>query len=72
MNQDSQAEMVDSLHSSPKLVANHDQYLDISEPTLEELERELPVVYDGQIPLGDLLSRVVQSVYAELLELVET
>lgn len=72
MNQGSQAEMVDSRHSSPKLVVNHDQHLNISEPTLEELERELPVVYDGQIPLGDLLSRVVQSVYAELLELVET
>ena len=72
MNQDIQAVMVDSLHSFPKLVANHDQHLDISEPTLEELERELPVVYDGQIPLGDLLSRSVQSVYAELLELVET
>jgi len=73
MNQDRQAEMiVDALHSSPELIANHDQHLGISEPTLEELERELPVVYDGQIPLGDLLSRVVQSVYAELLELVET
>ncbi|KAF8972893.1 mediator complex subunit MED14-domain-containing protein [Flammula alnicola] len=45
---------------------------DISEPTLEELERELPVVYDGQVPLGDLLSRVVQSIYAELSELAET
>lgn len=43
-----------------------------SEPSLEELERELPVVYDGQVPLGDLLSRVVQSIYAELSELAET
>ncbi|RDB24861.1 Mediator of RNA polymerase II transcription subunit 14 [Hypsizygus marmoreus] len=43
-----------------------------SEPTIEELERELPTVYDGQIPLGDLLSRVVQSIYAELAELAET
>ncbi|KDQ53591.1 hypothetical protein JAAARDRAFT_39281 [Jaapia argillacea MUCL 33604] len=42
------------------------------EPTLEELERELPVVYDGQVPLGDLLSRVAQSIYAELCELAET
>ncbi len=42
------------------------------EPSLEELEQELPVVYDGQIPLGDLLSRVVQAIYAELLELSET
>jgi len=42
------------------------------EPTVEELESELPVVYDGQIPLGELLSRVVQSIYAELSELAET
>jgi len=42
------------------------------EPSLEDLERELPVVDDGQIPFGDLLSRVVQSIYAELSELAET
>lgn len=39
---------------------------------VEELEKELPVVYDGQIPLGELLSRVVQTIYAELSELAET
>lgn len=44
----------------------------IDEPTVEELERELPMVYDGQVPLGDLLSRVSQSIYAELSELAET
>lgn len=42
------------------------------EPAIEELERELPAVYDGQVPLGDLLSRVMQSIYAELSELAET
>lgn len=42
------------------------------DPTIEDLERDLPVVYDGQIPLGDLLSRVVQSIYAEMAELAET
>lgn len=42
------------------------------EPTQAELERELPVVPDGQVPLGDLLSRVVQSIYAELSEMAET
>jgi hypothetical protein len=42
------------------------------EPPLEELERELPFVNDGQIALGDLLSRVVQATYAELSELSET
>ncbi|KAG6862349.1 hypothetical protein C0995_016047 [Termitomyces sp. Mi166 len=42
------------------------------EPTADELERELPVVMDGQIPLGDLFSRVMQAIYAELAELAET
>ncbi|KZT67209.1 MED14-domain-containing protein [Daedalea quercina L-15889] len=42
------------------------------EPPVEELERELPVVYDGQVPLGELVSRVVQAIYAELSELAET
>ncbi|KAJ7287402.1 mediator complex subunit MED14-domain-containing protein [Mycena rebaudengoi] len=41
-------------------------------PTLEELEQDLPMVYDGQVALGDLLSRVVQGIYAELSELAET
>jgi mediator of RNA polymerase II transcription subunit 14 len=44
----------------------------LHEHSLEDLERELPVVFDGQVPLGDLLSRVMQSVYAELSELAET
>jgi mediator of RNA polymerase II transcription subunit 14 len=43
-----------------------------SEKSMEELERELPMVYDGQVPLGDILSRVVQAIYAELSELAET
>ena len=42
------------------------------EPTLERLEQELPMVYDGQIPLGDLVCRVVQSIYAELVEHADT
>ncbi|KAG6821038.1 hypothetical protein H0H93_007928 [Arthromyces matolae] len=42
------------------------------EPTMDQLERELPVVMDGQIPLGDLLSRITQAIYAELAELAET
>jgi mediator of RNA polymerase II transcription subunit 14 len=44
----------------------------VHEHSLEELERELPVVFDGQVLLGDLLSRVVQSIYTELSELAET
>ncbi|KAF8447165.1 mediator complex subunit MED14-domain-containing protein [Boletus edulis BED1] len=42
------------------------------ESTLEQLEMELPVVLDGQVPLGELLSRVMQAIYAELSELAET
>ena len=42
------------------------------EPTLEELERELPIVTEGQVPLGELVSRMAQSIYAELTELAET
>ncbi|KAF9220121.1 MED14-domain-containing protein [Gyrodon lividus] len=42
------------------------------EPTLEQLEMELPVVLDGQVSLGELLSRVMQAIYAELSELAET
>jgi hypothetical protein len=39
---------------------------------LEDLERELPVVYDDQIYLKELLQRVVQTIYAELSEMAET
>lgn len=40
--------------------------------SLDILERELPVVYNDQIPLGDLLQRVMQNIYAELTEMAET
>jgi mediator of RNA polymerase II transcription subunit 14 len=36
------------------------------------LESELPLVYDGQAPLSELLSRVVQTIYTELSEMAET
>lgn len=39
---------------------------------IEELEHELPVVHDGQVPLGEVVSRTVQAIYAELSELAET
>ncbi|KAH0826875.1 mediator complex subunit MED14-domain-containing protein [Lanmaoa asiatica] len=42
------------------------------EPTFEQLDMELPVVLDGQVPLGELLSRVMQAIYAEISELAET
>ena len=42
------------------------------DPTIERLEQELPMVFDGQIPLGDLISRVAQSIYAELVEYADT
>ncbi|CAL1707828.1 unnamed protein product [Somion occarium] len=52
---------------APEIVMNG-----VHEPTLEELERELPYVGDGQIHLGELVSRTVQTIYAELTELAET
>ena len=42
------------------------------EPSQEELEAELPDVTEGQMPLGDLLSRISQSIYAELTEMADT
>ena len=39
---------------------------------IEELEKELPLVLNDQLSLGELVSRVAQSVYAELSELAET
>ena len=44
----------------------------IHEHSVDDLEQELPIVFDGQASLGDLLSRIVQSIYAELSELAET
>lgn len=41
-------------------------------PSLDLLERELPHVGDNMIPLGELVGRVTQAVYAELTELAET
>lgn len=38
----------------------------------ELLEAELPFIHDGQIPLSELLSRVVQDIYAELMTLADT
>lgn len=39
---------------------------------LELLERELPFVDHEQIPLRELLQRIMQSIYAELSEMAET
>lgn len=44
-------------------------------PTNEELaalEAELPVVWDEMVPLGELVSRVAQTIYTELGEMAET
>ena len=42
------------------------------EPSIEELERELPGVGDGQLEMREVLSRMVQSIYAELTEMADT
>lgn len=41
-------------------------------PSQEELENELPDVEEGQVPLGELLSRVAQAIYSELTEMADT
>jgi hypothetical protein len=41
-------------------------------PSLHELERELPVVMDGQVPLGHVMHQLVQDLYAQLLNVAET
>ncbi|KAJ2931244.1 hypothetical protein H1R20_g5852, partial [Candolleomyces eurysporus] len=48
------------------------QQPEVDSVSIEELERELPHVEDGQIDLSDVLSRVVQAIYAELTEMAET
>lgn len=45
---------------------------ELHEPSLEQLESELPLVMDGQLPLGELVSRLAQAIYAELVEMAET
>ncbi|PIL36575.1 hypothetical protein GSI_00264 [Ganoderma sinense ZZ0214-1] len=45
---------------------------DAHEPSLEQLESELPLVMDGMLPLGELVSRLAQAIYAELVEMAET
>lgn len=62
----------DDITSTPAVVANGVNGHYPPEPSLEQLESELPVVLEGQVPLGELLSRVVQAIYAELVELAET
>ncbi len=41
-------------------------------PSQEQLESELPEVLEGQVSLGELLSRVAQGIYAELTEMADT
>ncbi|EGO25140.1 hypothetical protein SERLADRAFT_414850 [Serpula lacrymans var. lacrymans S7.9] len=60
------------IQNPPSPLANGFHVNGVHEHTPEELERELPVVYDGQVALGEVLSRVVQAIYAELSELAET
>lgn len=47
------------------------QHVD-EEASVEELEREIPFVDEGQIPVRELLQRVTQAIYAELTEMAET
>jgi len=59
-------------YSSPILDVLDPSPNGFDEPPIELLEAELPVVDDGQIPLSELVSRVVQACYAEMTEMAET
>jgi hypothetical protein len=41
-------------------------------PSMEELEKELPFVLDGQIHLGLVMHQMVQDLYSQLLNIAET
>ncbi|CAG8617135.1 16110_t:CDS:10, partial [Acaulospora colombiana] len=41
-------------------------------PSMHELERELPVVMDGQVQLSLVMHQLVQDLYAQLLNIAET
>jgi mediator of RNA polymerase II transcription subunit 14 len=59
-------------YSSPILDVLDPSLNGFDEPPIELLEAELPVVDDGQVPLGELVERVVQACYAEMTEMAET
>ena len=46
--------------------------IDVDTFNLKALESELPTVENDQKPVAELLSRVVQAIYAELTEFAET
>ena len=73
--------LVNGLNHSAALLPNgNDDYTpanDIDtdqqpELSVEQYDKELPFVYDGQVPLGDLISRVSREIYTELGILAET
>lgn len=73
MNQSTQQDMaIELVHPSFDQTNPHNVPNGSHEPSTEELEAQLPVVDDGQVHLGDLVSRVVQTIFAELSELAET
>jgi mediator of RNA polymerase II transcription subunit 14 len=41
-------------------------------PSMEELEKELPFVLDGQVHLGLVMHQMVQDLYSQLLNIAET
>ncbi len=70
MSEDILMDVVDSAESSTHMNGVKQEATD--DVSLDILERELPVVHNDQIPLGDLLQRVMQTIYAELTEMAET
>ncbi|KAF9070889.1 mediator complex subunit MED14-domain-containing protein [Rhodocollybia butyracea] len=62
----------DILVDNPTAIVNGTYQNGDVKPSVEQLEAELPMVFDGQVNLGDLLSRVMQAIYTELTEMSET
>ncbi len=59
-------------YSSPILGVLDSSLNGFDESPIELLDAELPAVDDGQVPLNELVSRVVQACYAEMTEMAET
>jgi len=59
--------------ATPDTFTQHEDNNELmSVPPLELLENELATVSDGQVPLRELITRVTQDIYAELVNHAET
>lgn len=59
-------------HTNGDHYGKHDDEDERPLPSLEDLERELPVIEEGQVFLGLAMHQLVQDLYAQLLNVAET